>query len=111
MQRLSCLPIAFHHKVASYKPAIYTEDFNSFIIVINKAASLHIPIGFLRVLILRAQFSNHAMLFDETIIEFFDTDISFKKIKRTTKLNTNVRQQPFNDVQGQCHVINKLYLN
>ena len=35
VQRLSCLPIAFHHQVASYKPALYTEDFNSFIIVIH----------------------------------------------------------------------------
>ena len=34
-QRLSCLPISLHHQVASYKPAIYTEDFNIFIIVIH----------------------------------------------------------------------------
>ena len=37
------------------------------------------------------------MLFDETLLEFFDTDISFKSIKRTTKLNTNIRHQPFNE--------------
>ena len=46
----------------------------------NPAPSLHISIGFLGVLILRAQFRNQATLFNETLIELVDTDIGFKGI-------------------------------
>ena len=31
-------------------------------------------------LILRVKFKNQAMLFDETLVELFDTDIGFKRI-------------------------------
>ena len=47
----------------------------------NQSPSSHIPVGLsFLFLILRAKFRNRAMLFDETRIKLFDTDIGFTRI-------------------------------